>query len=77
MTRLRANALRRGKAAEREWQFRVRRCRNGLPGFVAWCARTHDLGNGPLDVSAAEETHFEYGPTAEEALGKLKREVLQ
>lgn len=57
------------------WRFAVRACRNGA-GFIAWCAKSDDLANGPLEVDATEEVHFEFGPTADEALGRLKRSVL-
>ena len=59
------------------WQFKVRPVLRPSPlgKYLAWCARTTDLGNSPLDVDFAEEVHAEYGETAEEALLKLKKEV--
>jgi hypothetical protein len=60
----------------REWHFRARLARNGSE-FIAWCARTPELRNGPLEVDLSEEVYFEFGSTAEEAIAKLKREVLQ
>jgi hypothetical protein len=61
-----------------EWNFKVRMARNrGKIQFLAWCARTPDLRDGPLEIPLSEEVHFEFADTAEEALSKLKREVLQ
>lgn len=59
-----------------EWFFAVRRCRNGHPGFIAWCSVTPDLGDGPMDVAARFDVHFEFGSNAEDALANLKRLVL-
>jgi hypothetical protein len=49
--------------------------RNKPSEFIAWCAKTEDLGNGPLEVDFAHECHFEFGATADEALAKLKAQV--
>lgn len=54
------------------WFFRVRRCGHGEPGFVAWCAKTPDLRDGPLEVDWNEEVHFEFGATEREAISRLK-----
>lgn len=60
-----------------EWQFKVRPVRRPSPfgKFIAWTARTEDLGDSPLDVAFDKECHFEFGQTADEALAKLKKEV--
>jgi hypothetical protein len=62
-----------------EWHFKVKRTRSGSPlPFLAWCAKTPMLGNSPLDMDFTErEVYFEFGETADEALTKLKKEVLQ
>ena len=64
-------------ADNRPWHFKVRLARHqaGNAKFVAWCARTPDLGDGPLDIDPAEEVHAEFGETEAESLLKLKREV--
>lgn len=56
------------------WFFEVRPTRN-VVGYIAWCAKTNKLGDGPLDVAFNEEVHFAFGSTAQAALGELKREV--
>lgn len=56
------------------WHFKARPSIRG--GFIAWCARTPDLGNGPLDVDWSMDVRFAFGETAEEALAAVKREVL-
>lgn len=58
-----------------EWRFAVRPGRNGVGGFIAWCARTDALGGGPLDVDGGLAVHFQFGATAEEALSQLRAEV--
>jgi hypothetical protein len=57
------------------WFFKVRECTHSEQ-FIAWCAKTAYLGNSPMDIPAHEEVHFDFGATPEEALSKLKREVL-
>lgn len=58
-----------------EWSFAVREAR-GMPGvFLAWCAKTTELGSGPLDVELKFDVHAAFGETAKDALSKLKREV--
>lgn len=60
-----------------EWYFKVKKTRPGSMGrYLAWCARTPHLGEGPLDVPFEFETHAEFADTSEEALEKLRREVL-
>jgi hypothetical protein len=61
------------------WFFAVREARlPPLAGrrYVAWCARTPDLHNGPLEVDWAEDVHFEFADTASEAMSRLKAYVL-
>lgn len=58
-----------------EWHFKVRKTRDGSQ-FIAWCAKTPVLGDGPLDVDFNIETFFQFAPTPEEAIMALKREVL-
>lgn len=58
-----------------EWYFECREAKI-IEGFLAWCAKTPDLGEGPLDVPFELTVYFEFGSTAEEALKKLKRQVL-
>lgn len=60
----------------REWHFKVRQMRDGSGQYLAWCARTPDLHEGPLEISLTEEVHFEFGATEQAALQKLKAEVL-
>jgi hypothetical protein len=57
------------------WYFKVRRCCFSNM-FIAWCAHTPDLQNGPLEIDPDQDVHFEFGWTAKEALFKLKCEVL-
>jgi len=58
-----------------EWYFKVRKTRTG-DEFIAWCAKTSLLGNGPLQVGLDEDVFCQFGRTEQEALDKLKREVL-
>jgi hypothetical protein len=58
-----------------EWFFAVRPLRHG-DGYAAWCAKTADLGDGPMAIPASEEVHFEFGRSTDEALEKLYKEVL-
>jgi hypothetical protein len=62
-----------------EWRFKVKRSKFDalIPRhqFIAWCAKTDELGDGPMDVDFSLEVHFEFGATAEDALRKLKQEV--
>lgn len=58
------------------WYFKVRPVRDDPGNWLAWCARTPNLGNGPLKIDPWEETHFEFGETADAAMAKLKAEVL-
>jgi hypothetical protein len=61
-----------------DWHFAVRPSRNGAPGFIAWCAKAAALGDGPMDIPFDEEVHFAISRvSADEALAKLKRSVLQ
>jgi hypothetical protein len=57
------------------WWF-IARPRILAPGSMAWCAKTPALGANPLDVDIGQDVHFEFGETADEALRKLKAEVL-
>lgn len=62
-----------------DWYIAVRPCkfvRNG-PYFVAWCAKTPELGDNPLAVDFSETVYFEHGDTADEAIRKLKRSIGQ
>jgi hypothetical protein len=61
-----------------EWHFKVRLSNAGYgKEYLAWCAHVGvDLRNGPLQIALDEEVHFEFGTTPEEALSKLRREVL-
>ena len=54
-----------------EWHFKTRACQQ-TPGWLAWCARTAELGNGPMDVHPRHDVHFKFGETEEEALQKLR-----
>jgi hypothetical protein len=58
-----------------EWRFKARKTRDDRE-WLAWCAKTDDLGDGPLLVDLSLDCHFEFGSTEEDALSKLKREVL-
>lgn len=56
------------------WYFKVIRSVSGN-GFLAWCAKTPNLGHNPLQCDA-EIVHFELRPTAEAAITALQKEVL-
>jgi hypothetical protein len=57
------------------WHFKAKPLRDG-GGFMGWCARTPDLGEGPMSIDFAEEVvHFEFGKTEDDVIGKLRREV--
>lgn len=58
-----------------EWFFAVRP-RNHGAGFIAWCAKSPHLANGPLQVDLGIEVHVRFGRTEDEALQELKAEVL-
>jgi hypothetical protein len=60
----------------RGWYFRVRRCRQSA-GFIAWCAKSEHLGDGPMDVPSNMECHFEFAATAEGALTRLQAEIMR
>jgi hypothetical protein len=57
--------------------FKVASCRRGSKKFIAWCAKTPVLGNGPLEVAPAEEVYFQYGDTPEYVLYRLKQDLRQ
>lgn len=57
------------------WRFAV--VETDLPNqFIAWCAQSDDLGNGPLDIPFDIDVHFEFASSEDEAIRKLKAEVL-
>ena len=60
------------------WYFKVRPVHHPsvLGEYIAWCAHTPDLRDGPLEVDLAEEVYSQFGSSAEDALAKLKAEVL-
>lgn len=58
------------------WHFKARPSRTIKGEFIAWCAKTEELGDGPLDVAFDLEVHFEFGSSEDEALSKLRKEVL-
>jgi hypothetical protein len=58
-----------------EWFFAARPTRCG-DRYLAWCAKTAELGDGPMAIPASEEVHFEFGWSADEALEKLYKELL-
>lgn len=58
-----------------DWYFASRLVRDGQE-WIAWCAKTTDLGEGPLSVPFDLDCYFEFGATEEDAISKLKREVL-
>lgn len=64
---------------EGPWYFKARRLRGRQPiarcQFIAWCARTPNLGSGPLDISAQFDTYVKFGETQGEAIEKLHREI--
>ena len=62
-----------GNSIERVWYYKVKPTLAGP--FVAWCAQTEVLGDGPLQVDPREVVFFRYGPTPEHALAQLKLEV--
>lgn len=59
-----------------EWWFKCVKSPKG-GGYMAWCAKSPDLGDSPLSPAANVEVHFEFGATENETLRKLKAEVLQ
>lgn len=59
-----------------DWHFKARPARLHS-GFLAWCAKTPALGDGPLDVDRDCDVYASFGDTAEAAIAALKREVLQ
>jgi hypothetical protein len=58
-----------------DFYCRVRRARAGRHRYVAWAARTPELGNGPLEVPFAEDCYFEFGDSVEEAMERLSRDL--
>ncbi len=56
-----------------EWQFRVRPARSG--GYVAWAAKTPELGESPMDVPRGGVVLFLFDDDEDEALQRLKRQV--
>ena len=56
------------------WFFKAKQI--GTDRWLGWCAKTSDLGNGPLDIAANEDVRFEYGPSEEDVLSRLRIEVL-
>lgn len=57
-----------------DWRFTAKPGKGS--GFTAWCAKSEYLGNSPLDLPFDMEVYFEFGNTAEEAISKLKRKIL-
>lgn len=60
---------------ENGWYFRVTRSKN--KNWIAWCAKDPIFAHSPLWESASTKVWFEYGQTKEEAIAKLKAEVLK
>lgn len=52
-----------------EWHFAARPCRNGSLGFLAWCKRGKIVSDGPM--SEPGDVWFEFGESADDAIGKL------
>lgn len=59
-----------------DWYFASGRTKRG-DRFWAWCAKTPDLGESPLDPPPHVDVFFQIAATEEAALAALKREVLQ
>jgi len=62
-----------------EWHYRVRASRLGSPGdcaFIAWCARTAELGVGPIDIDPAETVFFSLGKTPEAVFAEILRDIM-
>lgn len=60
-----------------DWYYAVRPARNlGDPAskYVAWCARTPDLGIGPIDRDL-DDCHVRFAATPEAALAGLRAEM--
>ncbi len=51
--------------------YKVRACQHGVSGFVAWCGPDPLTTDGPV-TEPQEPAWFEFGKTAEQALGRLK-----
>ena len=56
-----------------EWHFWVRPARAG--GYVAWAAKTPELGEAPSDVPRGVVVLFLFDDGEDEALRRLKQEV--
>lgn len=57
------------------WYFKTQPI---IGGGLAWCARTPELRDGPVELlDAGEVVHFEFGATEKIALAALEREVLR
>lgn len=52
------------------WHYKVRPTRTGHL-YLAWCAKTVDLKDGPLDIPRHIEVHAEFGDSADEAVTAL------
>lgn len=62
-----------------DWRFAVRKTIRGIPShaWIAWCAKgIDDLGGGPLDIPLDVEVYSQFGASRDEAVAKLKAEVL-
>jgi hypothetical protein len=58
-----------------DWFYRARPARNGIPGYIAWCAKVPELGDSPLDIAIGIEVHCAFADTLEEAIAKMWREM--
>lgn len=61
--------------SEGDWYFRVTRSRN--KNWIAWCARSPLVAHTPMWEPPSTSVWFRYGQTKEEAIAKLKAEVLK
>jgi hypothetical protein len=58
-----------------EWYFKSKRYDHGR--WLAWCAKTPELGDNPLEIDPSNpDVYFEFADTEEQAIAALKREVL-
>lgn len=63
--------------SERSWYFAVKPCEHpDLPNYLAWCSQQPLVADHPLREPEDREIYFEFGRTKEEAIARLKAEVL-
>ena len=56
------------------WHYKVRHL-DATCKFIAWCARTTELGKGPLDIDLSETVYFAFGSTADDAVRQIAEDL--